>query len=83
MKNELCKSKRAWLDLRCYPGIILDGLRKTTKNLGIISVPVGIRNRIFWKIIQKCYSVGQLLRFFEVADKTSRRACECPFGILS
>jgi hypothetical protein len=33
MNGKTYGRKRPWPNLKCYPGIFLDGLRKTTKNL--------------------------------------------------
>jgi hypothetical protein len=37
-----CGRKWSWPNLRCYPDIFLEGLRKSTKKLGIVSLEADV-----------------------------------------
>jgi hypothetical protein len=59
-KLERLKWKRPWPVWKCYYGIRLETLRKATKHLRRVSVPVEIRSGLLLNASQKRYCISRL-----------------------
>jgi hypothetical protein len=56
---ENTSEKAVWLDIRYYPGICLEGLRKTKKYLGTVGVSFEIRTEHLLNTNQKPYRLDE------------------------
>jgi hypothetical protein len=54
MYGKIYGRKWLWTNLRCYPGIGLEGLRKTMKNLGLACLLAKFLTQDLLNVKQKC-----------------------------